>query len=85
MISLRTTRTCKIMGDAWLVIVQRLFHSINVIRNALTLIGDFTMVKSVHNILPRFYTLTKMSCQATSFEKTLYSILVALEIITSPG
>lgn len=43
------------------------------------------MVKSVHNILPRFYTLTKMSCQATSFEKTLYSILVALEIITSPG
>jgi len=66
-ISLRTTRTCKIVDDAWLVIVQRLFHSINVIRNALTLIRDFTMIKSVHNILSRFYTLTKMSCQATSF------------------
>lgn len=46
---LPTTRTCKITDDAWLVVVQRLFHSINFIRNALTLRKDFTMVKSVHN------------------------------------
>ena len=37
-------KNCKIMDDAQLVIVQRLFHSINFIRNALTLRKDFTMV-----------------------------------------
>lgn len=36
-VSLRTTRTGKIMDDAWLVIVRMLFHSVNVIRNALNI------------------------------------------------
>lgn len=48
-IPLPTTRTCKSTDDAWLVVVQRLFHWISFIRNALTLRKEFTMVKSVHN------------------------------------
>lgn len=44
------------MDDAWLVVVQSLIHSINFIRNALTLRKDFTMVKSVHTTTELLYT-----------------------------